>query len=271
MNNALPLGIFDSGVGGLTVAREVLRQLPQESILYLGDTARVPYGNKSWEAVERYALEDARFLSGEGVKLIVVACNTATAFALERLEQEMQVPVIGVIEPGVRAALETTQTGKIGIIGTYGTIGSQAYQTALARNNGKIEIIARPTPLLVPLIEENWLDHEVTRSVLAEYLEPIFNEGADTLVLACTHYPLLLPALEREYGDRIRLIDSASTCAAMIRETLGNHQALNPSGEKGRMRLCLTDQPGQSQALIARFLGDLAPAPEWVQVEKEAL
>lgn len=269
MKARLPLGIFDSGVGGLTVAREVLRQLPGESILYLGDTARVPYGNKSREAVQRYSLEDARFLSEQGVKLIVVACNTATAFALELLEQEMEVPVLGVIEPGVRAALEVTESGKIGIIGTYGTIGSQAYQKALTRNNGGIEIVARATPLLVPLIEENWLDHEVTRVVLAEYLEPMLREGVDTLVLACTHYPLLLPVLEEEYGDRIRFIDSASTCAAMIRELLESHQALNSPAEAGQVRLCLTDQSGQSQALITRFLGERAPAPEWVRVEKE--
>jgi glutamate racemase len=269
MKAHLPLGIFDSGVGGLTVAREVHRQLPCESIVYLGDTARVPYGNKSREAVRRYALEDARFLSEQGVKLIVVACNTATAFALERLEEEMEVPVIGVIEPGVRAALEATQSGKIGIIGTYGTIGSRAYQDALARHNGDIEIIARPTPLLVPLVEENWLDHDVTRSVLAEYLEPILSQGADTLVLACTHYPLLLPLLEREYGDRIRLIDSASTCAAMVGEMLEAHDGKNPSSATSRIRLCLTDDPGQSRDLIERFLGDRASKPELVKVEKD--
>ncbi|MEO0454876.1 MAG: glutamate racemase [Verrucomicrobiota bacterium] len=181
-----PLGVFDSGIGGLTVARAIRELLPQESILYLGDTARVPYGNKSSETVIRYAQEDAAFLKREGVKMIIVACNTASAFALEALQSDLEIPVIGVIEPGVEAALAQSNSKHIGIIGTSGTISSGAYQNQIAARQSEMRVSSKATPLLVPLIEEGWLDHSVTAKVLDEYLQPMLNEEVDTLVLACT-------------------------------------------------------------------------------------
>lgn len=249
-----PLGVFDSGVGGLTVVGAINSLLPRERIVYLGDTARVPYGNKSPAIVTRYALQDARFLMDRGVKAIVVACNTATAFALAAVEKAVDVPVIGVLEPGVEAALARTRNRRIGIIGTAGTIRSEAYQKAIAARCPGAHIRACATPLLVPLIEEGWLDHEVTRLVLAEYLGPMLGENIDTLVLACTHYPLLTPLLQRVAGDGIALVDSASTCAEHLARRFAELGLAAREDSPAGIEIYVTDRPTRVASLAKRFL-----------------
>lgn len=252
--NTQPLGIFDSGVGGLTVVRAVRELLPRESIVYLGDTARVPYGSKSPETIRHFADQDVRFLISRGVKAIVVACNTATAHALDELRTHHDIPVIGVINPGVEAALADPACQRIGIIATRGTIRSHAYQHALAQRRPGLLIIEQPTPLLVPLVEEDWLDHPATRSILETYLNPMLNRGMDTLLLACTHYPLLMPVLTTMLGDRVRLVDSATTCAKHLERKLSDLDLLAPVDHPATLDLALTDISEQFEALAARFL-----------------
>lgn len=216
------IGIFDSGVGGLTVLGELRRQIPGEELVYLGDTARVPYGTKSAQTVARYAREAARFLVGQRVKLLVVACNTASAVALEELAAVHRLPVVGVIEPGARGALAATRTGRIGVIGTEGTIRSGAYERALRAGNPAVEVVSAPCPLFVPLAEEGWSEHPVARLAAAEYLAPLLRQRIDTLVLGCTHYPLLKRTLQDVAGPGVTLIDSAAetakTVAALLAE-----------------------------------------------------
>lgn len=251
---ASPLGIFDSGVGGLTVVRAVRQLLPAEDIIYLGDTARLPYGSKSPETIRRFADEDARFLLGHGVKAIVVACNTATAHALPRLRERCTVPVLGVIEPGVTAALEDPRAERIGVIATRGTIASHAYQHALAQRRTGLIIHSQAAPLLAPLVEENWLDHPATRLVLQTYLEPLLAKGVDTLLLACTHYPLLIPVLREILPPDVRLVDSATTCADDLRRRLSSLGLLNPAQNPGRLAIHLSDLSEQFEELARHFL-----------------
>ncbi|HTE43939.1 MAG TPA: glutamate racemase, partial [Gemmatimonadaceae bacterium] len=220
MKNSAPVGVFDSGIGGLTVAKELIRQLPHESVVYFGDTARVPYGPKSPDTVRRYSREIAGFLRDQGVKSIVIACNTATAHALTALREEMAMPVLGVVEPGARAAVAATRGGTIGVIGTAGTIKSGAYERAIRAIDPNVAIIARACPLFVPLVEEGWTDHDATRLVAREYLAPMLDAKVDTLVLGCTHYPLLKALLHDVLGPDVRLIDSAEETAAETGRTL---------------------------------------------------
>jgi glutamate racemase len=253
--NSAPIGVFDSGIGGLTVAHEVIRQLPHESIVYFGDTARVPYGPKSPETVRRYSREIADFLREQGVKAIVIACNTATAHALGVLRNEMDMPVIGVVEPGARAAVAATRSGHVGVIGTVGTIKSGAYERAIREIDPDIVVTPRACPLFVPLVEEGWTEHEATRLVAREYLEPIRSAEIDTLVLGCTHYPLLKPLLRDVLGPNVRLIDSAEETAAETARTLsGAGIAANASAEP-TYRFIASDDPLQFLQLGQRFLG----------------
>ena len=252
--NAAPLGIFDSGVGGLTVVRAVQELLPAEDILYLGDTARLPYGSKSPETIRHFADEDVRFLIGKGVKAIVVACNTATAHALPQLRELYRVPILGVIEPGVTAALADPRTERIGIIATRGTIRSHAYQHALALRRTGLIIHGQAAPLLVPLVEEGWIDHPATRQVLATYLEPLVEKGIDTLMLACTHYPLLIPVLRELLPAEVRLVDSATTCAEHLKQELTRLDLLCGAAGEGSLELHLTDLSEEFENLARRFL-----------------
>lgn len=252
--NAAALGIFDSGVGGLTVVRAVQQLMPHEDILYLGDTARVPYGSKSPETIRQFALEDARYLVERGVKAIVVACNTATAHGLEALQDALEIPVIGVIEPGVEVVLADADCERVGIIATRGTIRSHAYQHALAQRRTGLMIHASATPLLVPLVEENWLDHEATGLILDSYLTPLLAKGIDTLLLACTHYPLLIPTLQSRLDPKLRLVDSATTCAEFLRRELERLDLLSASKGEGDLEIHLTDLSEEFEALAARFL-----------------
>jgi glutamate racemase len=252
--NSAPLGFFDSGVGGLTVVRAVQELLPAESILYLGDTARLPYGSKSPATIRQFADEDVRFLLSHGVKAIVVACNTATAHALPILQQHCRVPILGVIEPGVDAALADPSAERIGIIATRGTIASHAYQHALAQRRTGLMIHGQAAPLLVPMIEEDWIDHPATRQVLATYLQPLIDKGIDTLLLACTHYPLLVPVLRELLPPDVRLVDSATTCAEHLQRELSRLELLAPADGVGTLELYLTDLSEQFEELARRFL-----------------
>ena len=253
MKNAA-LGIFDSGVGGLTVVRAVQDLLPGEDIIYLGDTARLPYGSKSPETIRQFAQEDVDFLLSKGVKAIVVACNTATAHALPEFWKNCPVPVMGVIEPGVEAVLADNEAERIGIIATRGTIQSHAYQHALATRKRGLMIHGVATPLLVPLIEEDWISEEVTREVIRKYLDPLIAKGIDTLMLACTHYPLLVPVLHEILPDDVRLVDSATTCAEQLKTMLQDRDLLNPGENHGKLEIFLTDLSEQFEELAKRFL-----------------
>ena len=218
-NGARPIGVFDSGVGGLTVFREIARALPHEALIYLGDSARVPYGTKSPETVVRYALEAAQHLVERDVKMLVIACNTATAAALPVLQKRLSIPVIGVVEPGARAAVNRTR-GKIGVIATEGTVKSKAYTKAIHALNPDIEVIESAAPLFVALAEEGWANTHVAREVAEIYLEPLVDAGIDTLVLGCTHYPILRGTIESVVGDQVRIVDSAETTAEWVRREL---------------------------------------------------
>jgi glutamate racemase len=251
-----PIGVFDSGIGGLTVAHEIIRQHPHESIVYFGDTARVPYGPKSPDTVCRYSREISEFLCAQRVKAIVIACNTATAHALPALRDELAIPIVGVVEPGARAAVAGSAGGRIGVIGTAGTIRSGAYERAIRELRPDARITARACPLLVPLVEEGWIDHPVTQMVARDYLSPLIEQGIDTLVLGCTHYPLLKNVLCRELGADVRMIDSAAETAAEIGRVLDARNLRADADAAPTHRFVASDDPLQFLQLGQRFLGD---------------
>lgn len=262
MSSARPIGVFDSGIGGLTVVQEIIRQLPTESIVYFGDTARVPYGPKSPDTVCRYSREIAGFLRQQDVKAIVIACNTATAHALKSLRAELPMPVVGVVEPGARAAVNASRGGHIGVIGTAGTVRSGAYERAILALDPDVRVTARACPLFVPLVEEGWLDHPVTREVAREYVTPLVEEGIDALVLGCTHYPLLKPLLCRELGSGIALIDSAAETAREVGRVLRDAGIEAPEDAVAEHRFIASDDPLQFLQLGQRFLGNAIEAVE---------
>jgi glutamate racemase len=264
MSNDRPIGVFDSGIGGLTVVHEIIRQLPAESVVYFGDTARVPYGPKSPDTVCRYSREIAGFLRDQDVKAIVIACNTATAHALPFLREELPIPVVGVVEPGARAAVNASAGGRIGVIGTAGTVRSGAYERAIRALRPDAQVTAKACPLFVPLVEEGWVEHPVTRDVAREYLAPLLQEDIDTLVLGCTHYPLLRSMLCRELGSGVQLIDSAAETAAEIGRVLREQGIGAPvTGEdRPRHRFVASDDPLQFLQLGQRFLGDAIESVE---------
>ena len=233
-----PIGVFDSGIGGLTVVAQLRRALPSERILYVGDTARVPYGGKSAETVTRYSREISDLLVEEGAKLIVVACNTASALAVPELAGAYELPMIGVLEPGAAAAVKATRSGKIGVIGTRATVSSGAYSRAIAALNPELSVTETACPLLVPLIEEGLFHDPITDLALRRYLEPMLTSGIDTLVLGCTHYPLLKEAIQRICGDQVTLVDSAENCALAVKAILAVSERHHDSP---RLDILLTD------------------------------
>lgn len=226
MDRNAPVGVFDSGVGGLTVAREIMRQIPEERIIYFGDTARLPYGSKSRDTIVRYSRQVIRFLRSKEVKAIVVACNTASAYALEAIQAETDIPVIGVINAGARTAVLATRNGRIGVIGTEGTIGSGIYTEVIRKLRPEIEVIGKACPLFVPLVEEGLLHDSVTDEIASRYLSDLKGKYIDTLVLGCTHYPLLRSTLGRLMGEQVTLVNPAYETALELRELLGQ-QGLN--------------------------------------------
>ena len=258
-----PIGVFDSGIGGLTVLRELINHLPGESFVYFGDTARVPYGTKSAETVQRFSRENVRLLLERGVKSVVVACNTASSAALPMLQKEFSVPVVGVIEPGVRAAVKASATGRIGVIGTAGTIRSGAYQEGIKRLRPQADVIAQSCPLFVPLVEEGWIDHEVTELVASEYLREFAQRDIDTLVLGCTHYPLLKPVIARVMGPMVKLVDSAVETAREMVRVIARENLSGWTG-RGRFSVLLSDTSPSFEEIARRFLGRDIPAVELV-------
>ena len=263
-----PVGIFDSGIGGLTVARAVFERLPGESTIYYGDTARVPYGPKSPETVRRYSLEILHWLLGEGVKAVVIACNTSTAHALAALQAESPVPVIGVIDPGARAAVARAGSAPVGVIGTAGTIASGAYDRAIRRLAPDARVVQQPCPLFVPLVEEGWFDHPAAELVAREYLAPLTVAGVRSLVLGCTHYPLLAGLLGRVMGDDVALVDSGRETAAVLEEVLAERGIARRSGGDPVHRFAVSDDPERFRAVGARFIGERLGRTEVVSVER---
>ncbi len=255
-----PIGLFDSGIGGLTVMAAVRRRLPGEELVYLGDTARVPYGTKSAETVVRYARECANFLVERGVKALVVACNTASAYALPDLEARLDIPVLGVVEPGAKAALAATRNRAVGVIGTSGTVASNAYGSALKKLDPGLRVVSRACPLFVPLVEEGWTSNEVAAAAAKRYLGSMAGEGIDTLILGCTHYPLLAKTIAEAVGGGVGLVDSAETTASALAELLESRPIASPAGSSPEHHIYVTDLPARFEAIAHRFLeGDLPP------------
>ena len=241
-----PIGVFDSGVGGLTVAREIMRQIPNERIIYFGDTARVPYGSKSKETVTKFSRQIVRFLQGQHVKAIVVACNTASAYALEEIEKEIDIPMIGVVKPGAKVAAESTGNGKIGVIGTEGTIGSRIYDTYIKEINPDITVIGKACPLFVPLVEEGLWQDPVTDEIAARYLSVLIDSGIDTLILGCTHYPMIRSTVGKIMGETVTLVNPAYETARELKILLQEQELEN------------NENPGLGQDRYRFFVSDAA-------------
>jgi len=255
MNNSNPIGIFDSGVGGLTVVKKISSLLPNENIIYFGDTARVPYGTKSNDTVIEYAFQDARFLLNKNVKMIVVACNTASSVALKALQDQFSIPVIGMIEPGTKLALQKTKTGRIGIIGTNATINNKAYSTDLLRLDPKVKVYEKACPLFVPLAEEGLIEHPATRLIAEEYLSELKKHDIDALILGCTHYPILAKVIQEITGDKVELIDSGTAASYVVRDYLEGRGLLNKSNSIGLSEFYVSDLPKRFKEIAERFLG----------------
>ena len=261
-----PIGVFDSGIGGLTVAKELIKALPNEDIIYLGDTARVPYGTKSERTVIAYSHSNAEFLISKGIKLLVVACNTASSVSIPSLRNEFDIPVIGVIEPGAKKAVSVTKAGKIGVIGTPSTIGSSAYTKAIHNLNPEIEVYTKACPLFVPLADEGRTEGEIIEHIAEDYLNPIKNSGIDVLVLGCTHYPLLKNTLQKVMGAGITLVDSAEETASQIKSVLTEMNLLNESNPDSEKEFYLTDVSDTFISVAGRFLGKKIDKIEMVDI-----
>lgn len=258
------IGIFDSGVGGLTVVRRVAARLPHENVIYLGDTARVPYGTKSGETVVRYALACARILLERRIKLLVVACNTASAFALDILRDTLDVPVIGVVEPGARSAVTRSKTMHIGVIGTRGTIASGEYQNALKQLAPGVHVVSKACPLFVPLAEEGWTQGDIPREIASAYLAEMRESKVDTVVLGCTHYPLLTETIATVLGPSVSLIDSAEATSKVVKDTLASMGALSDSASPQSLQFLVSDAPERFAEVGASFLQQDIDHVEWV-------
>jgi len=254
-NREMPIGIFDSGIGGLTVLKEILAELPRESTLYLGDTARVPYGIRSPETVTRYSFETTRFLSSKGIKMLVVACNTVSSISLEAIRSFLTVPAVGVIEPGAKAAVSSTRNKRVGVIGTEATIRSQSYTRAIRTIDSGIEVFGLACPLFVPLVEEGWTEGAIAELTAERYLKEMKGKGIDTLVLGCTHYPLLKDVLKATMGGNVTLIDSAVEVAREIKTILSQMSLLSTGAGAALRRFYVTDSPKKFKDIGERFLG----------------
>ncbi|MBF0491851.1 MAG: glutamate racemase [Deltaproteobacteria bacterium] len=255
LSPASSIGIFDSGVGGLTVFEAIQEQLPQENLVYLGDTARVPYGNKSRETITRYSIENTKFLLQCGIKVLIIACNTASALAISELQKQFSLPIIGVIEPGALAAVATTKTKEVAVIGTESTIRSASYAKAIAQLNPAIRVWGTACPLFVPLAEEGWMDEEVTKLVAEKYLSSFHKTPIDTIILGCTHYPLLKKRIAQVMGVSVTLVDSAEQTALALQQLLQKESLQNPQIQKGSETFFVTDSPDRFRQVGRTFLG----------------
>lgn len=249
-----PIGVFDSGLGGLTVVNELVRQLPSENIVYFGDTARVPYGTKSRTSIIQFSRENSQVLLSHKVKMIVVACNTSSSYALPSLRREFDVPIIGVIVPGAKKAAAMTKNNKVGVIATSATVHSGSYERAIAKQNPQVRVWSQACPLFVPLVESGWFEKKASRLIAEEYLLPLKNQNIDSLVLGCTHYPLLKGLLREVVGDSVYLVDSAKEVAAEVKALLEKKKIANHSGHKGKLKILISDRPQEFQKIAKSFL-----------------
>lgn len=266
MSDPRPIGVFDSGIGGLTVLRALRERLPDESFVYLGDTARVPYGTKGARTVQHFAAEATLCLLERDVKAVVIACNTASAVAMHAVRAVSTVPVFGVIEPGVEAALNRTR-GKVGVIGTLATVGSDRYGQLLRAERSDLEVISRACPLFVPLAEEGWVDDPITKTVAERYLSDLREAAVDTLILGCTHYPILKPAIGEVMGDDVHLVDSALVLSAAVAAELDARGELRGDHEPGTLSVLVSDVPQRFSELSERFLSLVLEEVEVVDLE----
>lgn len=257
MNDSRPIGIFDSGMGGLTVVKEVLRNLPNEKIVYFGDTARVPYGPKSKETIIRFSIENILFLLKNNVKMIIVACNTASSVALSDIVKNFKVPIMGVIEPGVSEAIRITKNKRVGIIGTKTTVNSLAYEKQIMKIDPTIKVYGSACPLFVPLVEEGWLNTKITREIVEAYLMPLKDKNIDTIILGCTHYPLLKPVIKDVLGAKVNLIDSARQVAYKAKYILEGQGLLTTKKKSNQPDVCfyVSDEPDNFAKQGEKFLG----------------
>lgn len=263
-----PIGVFDSGIGGLTVVKEIMRILPKEDIIYFGDTARVPYGSKSHDTITKFSIQNTKFLISRDVKAIVVACNTASAFSIEGLQKSFDIPVLGVIKPGARAAVRTTQNGKVGLIGTEGTIGSRAYEKAIRKLYPEAEIFGFPCPLFVPLVEEGWSESKISEMVAEEYLKPLKEAGVDTLVMGCTHYPLLTRVVGEVMGSEVSLINPAEETALELKEILREKSLQNIYNRTTSYEYNVSDNPEKFVRVGSNFLNREIDNIQRIDIEK---
>ncbi len=255
MNKSNPIGVFDSGIGGLTVVKSLNAFLPSESIIYFGDTARVPYGPKSNSTVIEYSIQDAKFLAKRNVKIIVVACNTASSIAIEELRDQFDIPIIGMINPGAKAAIKESKNKKIGVIGTETTISNKAYSKAINKIDDKIEVIEKACPLFVPLAEEGWTHHPASKLIAEEYLTELKDAKIDTLILGCTHYPILKDIIQEAVGENVKLIDSGSAASVEVNEYLEGRGIKNFQHTIGKHEYYVSDVPKKFNEIANRFLG----------------
>jgi glutamate racemase len=269
LENKKAIGIFDSGIGGLTVVKRLEKTLPKENIIYFGDTARVPYGSKSNTTVIEYSIQNTRFLLQKDVKAIIVACNTASSIAIPVLKTQFNIPIIGMIVPGARKALNKTRNNRIGVIGTRATISNRAYSSEINRLNKDANIIEKPCPLFVPLAEEGWIDHHSTYEIAKEYLQELKDHNIDTLVLGCTHYPILSNVIQKVVGENVTLIDSGIASAELIKNELENANLLTDSNSQGKQDYYVSDIPGKFKEIAELFLGK--PIKNINKVELEEL
>ena len=254
-----PIGVFDSGVGGLTVAREIMRNLPNERIVYFGDTARVPYGSKSKDTIIRFSRQIIRFLQTKNVKAIVIACNTASALALDEVERDLDIPIIGVLKPGARAAVQTTRNGKVGVIATESTIHSHMYRKYICEQDPSVMVFGKPCPLFVPLVEEGWLKDPITEEVARRYLDELLEVGIDSLILGCTHYPLLRSLIRRVVGDSVNLVNPAYETARELGELLQEKGIENPGYERQKAQERYQFYVSDAADKFKRFANSILP------------
>jgi len=263
-----PIGVFDSGIGGLTVVKQLMHYLPNENIVYFGDTARVPYGTKSEKLIRQYALEDAAFLDQFGIKMLVVACNSVSAVAIDLLKSTRKMPVLGVIDPGVEAAVQCTAKNKIGVIGTAATINSNAYYKKIVGLNPHIQVLSQPCPLLVSLVEEGWITEQITRLTIEKYLQPLLGDGVDTIILGCTHYPVLKEMIQQVVGEKITLIDSGKETARIVKDMLINLKLTRLDVRPPAVQFYVSDIPFKFDEIGTRFLGRPLADTQRVEFEK---
>lgn len=268
MEKEKPIGVFDSGVGGLTVVKRIIASLPNESIVYFGDTARVPYGSKSNETVIEYSIQNTKFLLQKNVKAVVVACNTASSIAIEVLKKEFDVPIIGMIEPGANCALSNSKNKKIGVIGTRATINNKAYRNQLLKLNKEVSVFEKACPLFVPLAEEGWIEHRATYEIAEEYLKDLRQSEIDTLILGCTHYPILSKVIQEVIGENVKLIDSGIASSEVVRDEIDRIGLATNSSARGNITLYVSDISTNFKSIAELFLGQIVDEIIKVDVEK---